>query len=123
MMIMDMVVIRSIQMWMGMLVGFVPDRPPNSPDRIDQTKSDQCPACETAAKRFKDFQPRDRDSKYNSDDTEQYRTQNMSHTAEERDHRCFTQGPVSRFRHHDERQIVIRSQEGMEETYGSGRQE
>jgi hypothetical protein len=87
----------------------------HSPGKIDKTKSDQRPGRPVAPHAFKSLEVSHLLTKPNARNAQQDRTQRMTYATTGRDDRRLLQAPGARLCQGDERQIMVRTQQRMNE--------
>jgi len=90
---------------------------PDAPDQVGQTEGNEQPCGDTTAEGFRPRQTFDRQTQRHTNKAQYDRTANMAQGAHHGNESRSRRGPLSSPRHHNERQIVIGSQQCVDETY------
>ena len=101
------------------VVGFDPafsaERLPETPDRVGQAEGHERPGCEIASAALDSLDPRHRDAEGHPDATEEDRGCHVTETADGGHDEGAGHGPRARPGENDEREIVVRTEESVEE--------
>lgn len=113
---MGMFMRMSLLVRMRMAMGPIADGSTDTPEAINQSKGNQRPARDAAAKALEGLQRTDCPAQGNSQHPQNDRTTDMSQSTQESNPRGFGGRPAPSPSHHCERHIMIRSQQGMNQS-------
>ena len=107
----------SARVRVNVLVGPVAYRPVDAPHEVREPERHEQPGGDVSAHGLYRLQLEERDADDDADKTEHDGTQHVPRPAERRNESGLAGAPPARLRQHDERNVVVRSQSSVDESY------